>query len=135
PRITDFGLARDVTELTSLTRTGDTIGTPYYMSPEQFQGRRDLDQRVDVWALGVILYECLTGRRPFEAPTTPQVAEMVLHGTPPQTPRSLVQGIPPALEAICLRALERDPRARTPSAGAMVEELERLLAGGADAAR
>ncbi|MCA8923860.1 MAG: protein kinase [Planctomycetes bacterium] len=114
PRVTDFGLARDNSVTgQSLSRTGDLIGTPIYMAPEQLLGER-ADVRADVYALGVILYELLCGKRPFEAPTTVELATMVLDGRP-TPPRTLNPAIDPELEAIVLRALakERDDRYRS----------------------
>jgi predicted Ser/Thr protein kinase len=122
PRILDFGLAVDRSRVMSLTRSGDIVGTPYYMAPEQINGDRDLDHRIDVYALGVILYQCLTGRRPFEASTVVDLAQKIKEATPP-APRSLVPEVPPRLEAICLKAMARERDRRHPSARHLAEAL------------
>ena len=126
PRITDFGLARDRTLAKSLTQSGDILGTPYYMAPEQIRGNKDIDHRVDVYTVGVLLYECLTGRRPYQAKTPFELIEKVCHVVPP-SPRTLVPSIPTTLERVCLRALEKDPDQRCPTAGDLASELERFL--------
>ncbi len=127
PRVSDFGLARDRSFLRTMTRTGDILGSPYYMAPEQFRGETSLDHRVDVYALGVILYECLTGERPFAAATPMLLAERVLHGSP-EPPSALVD-LPAGLEVVCLRAMARAADARYPDAAALADDLERVLAG------
>ena len=129
PRLTDFGLARDRSLMESMTRTGDILGTPYYMAPEQFRGERDLDHRVDIYALGVILYQLLTGERPYEAATPVLLARAVESGDP-RPPRELAPEVPARLEAICLKAMARDPEERYPSAAELVEDLEACRAGG-----
>jgi serine/threonine protein kinase len=126
PRVTDFGLARDRSLAASMTRTGDVIGTPAYASPEQLRGEKDVDARADVYALGVILYECLTGTRPFVGADVVSLAEAVLRG-PLRPPTELDPRIPEPIERACLRALARDRRARTPRASDLAEELEAAL--------
>jgi len=122
PRVTDFGLARDTSATgQSLSRTGDLIGTPIYMSPEQLLGER-ADVRADVYALGVILYEMLCGKRPFDAPTTVELASMVLDGNPPP-PRSINPSLDPELEAIVLKALAKDRNDRYPNGAALESAL------------
>ncbi len=93
PIVTDFGLARDTEgELPTLTRSGDLFGTPAYMSPEQLMGKRiPLDRRSDVYSLGVTLYECLTLKRPFEAPTREGLYQAILTQEPPN-PRRIKTG-------------------------------------------
>src|SRR5690606_5594775 len=98
--LTDFGLAKGVGER-SLTQTGDLLGTPAYMAPEQALGR-PLDARADVYALGAILFACLTGRALFEGSTVFALLERVVH-EPPPSPRELVPAVPPDLDAVCLR--------------------------------
>ncbi len=122
PRITDFGLARDRSLGGSLTRTGDILGTPYYMAPEQLRGEKDLDQRVDVYALGVVLYECLTGTRPFAAPSPVELGQQILYAQP-EPVRARAPDVPEALEAICARAMAKDPAARPHTAAALADEL------------
>ena len=124
-RVTDFGLAR-VTDLERLTRTGALLGTPLYMSPEQLLGK-EADARADVWGLGVLLYEALTEELPFEAESLMALSRAVL--SPPPAPRSLRPDVPPALEALCLRALNPDREGRTPDAAAFARELREGLAG------
>ena len=121
PRVTDFGLARDAASAMSLTREGDVIGTPYYMSPEQVQGRR-ADPRTDVYGLGVILYELLSGERPFQAQNVAGLVDKILRERP-LPPRKRCPEVPPALEKVCLKAMAREPAQRYPSA----RELERAL--------
>ncbi len=129
PRITDFGLAQDTRTNERLTRTGEILGTPYYMAPEQLVGARDVDGRADVYALGVILYECLSGNRPYEAPSTALLAGKVLEGK--STPlRVRVPGVPPPLEAIVHHAIANDRARRLPTAAALRDELDRYLEGG-----
>jgi tetratricopeptide (TPR) repeat protein len=121
----DFGLAKDL-EKESLSRTGDFAGTPHYMSPEQASGSRELDARSDIFSLGVLLYEMLTLRRPFEADTTHALMARIAHADP-VPPRRLQPGIPRELETICLKALERNPEARYPSAQDFAKDLQRFL--------
>jgi eukaryotic-like serine/threonine-protein kinase len=110
------------------TVQGLVIGTPGYMSPEQAEGRNDrIDQRSDVYGLGAILYEILTGEPPFSGTETHEVLRQVLR-EPPVTPRSQVPGTPAALQAVCLRALAKDPAARYPTAGAVADEIRHYLA-------
>lgn len=128
PKVTDFGLARDHSLLKSMTQTGDVLGTPYYMAPEQFRGQRDLDHRIDVYAMGVILYECITGQRPHDATTPMMLAERVCHADP-TPPREIDPEVPAPLEAISLCAMARDPEQRYPTAAALGKDLERFLRG------
>jgi hypothetical protein len=125
PVLTDFGVARMV-ETTVATAAGTMLGTPAYMAPEQGEGKPG-DERSDIYALGVILYELLTGRPPFEADSPYAVILKHIH-TPPPLPRSLRPDLPPALEAVTLRALEKDPSARYPSAAAFAAALRAGLA-------
>ena len=127
PRLTDFGLARARDLSRSLTKSGDVIGTPLYMAPEQLRGEKARDPRVDVYGLGGVLYAALTGRPPHEA-TTILALTRLKQETDPDPPHQVLGAIPPALSAVCLRALARDPAARTPSAEALARELEGLLA-------
>ncbi|MGE0706419.1 MAG: protein kinase [Planctomycetota bacterium] len=122
PRITDFGLARDRTLMETMTKTGDILGTPYYMAPEQFRGER-IDHRVDIYALGVIFYQLLTGERPYEAATPMLLAQVVFDGKP-RPPRELAPEVPRELEAICLKAMSPDPDARYATASSLADDLE-----------
>jgi WD40 repeat protein/tRNA A-37 threonylcarbamoyl transferase component Bud32 len=110
------------------TLAGQVLGTPAYMSPEQAAGRLDLiDCRTDVFGLGAILYEILTGRPPFSGVDTQEILRQVREGKPPP-PQAVRPGVPPALAAVCLRALARDPSDRYPSAANLGHEVQRWLA-------
>ena len=122
-RLTDFGVARAATGISDdrLTGTGIAIGTPRYMSPEQATGERTLDGRSDIYSLGLLAYEALTGRPVFEG-TGPTVIVKQLTERP-EPVATKVPGAPPALAAAIDRALEKDPDARWPSAGALRDAL------------
>ena len=126
PRVTDFGLAHDASRREALTKTGDILGTPLYMSPEQTVGQRETDGRVDVYALGVILYECLTGAPPYLHGDPQQLFRMIREGRP-ALPSARAPGLPPELERICLEAFRADPAARIPSAALLAERLSAFL--------
>ena len=129
PHVADFGVARHLEKEAGHTRSGIVVGTPGYMSPEQAAGQsRNLTTAADVYGLGAILYELLTGRPPFTADTPPQVLRRVLE-TEPTPPHELDPGIDRDLETICLKCLEKDPRRRYDSAEELSEELERYLRG------
>jgi serine/threonine-protein kinase len=127
-KITDFGVAR--LESSNLTATGQFIGTPNYMSPEQVAGGV-VDGRSDLFSLGVVLFELLTGQRPFPGHTLTEVAYKIVH-EPPRIPSQVRPGLPPAFNPIVLKLLEKDPDRRY-SRGADVaralEALRRVLAG------
>jgi tetratricopeptide (TPR) repeat protein len=122
PRVTDFGLARDQNSKTVVTRTGEVIGTPYYMAPEQVLGHK-VDRAADVWALGIVLYESLAARKPFDGEAITEIAHAVLDQEPP--PLGPL-GVPASLERICRHALSKEPGAR-PSAEGLAQELEAFL--------
>ncbi len=124
PHVTDFGLAK-MDHLEKSATHGGSVGTPYYMSPEQVMGDvRGTDPRSDIYALGVMLYEALTGRVPYPGPSVVQVYLGILNGT--VTPPSQINPrVPRELEAICLRALERDKNRRPSSALEFAEELRK----------
>lgn len=125
-KVVDFGLAkvRDVAAATALTHTGAVIGTLYYMSPEQCSGE-ELDPRADVYSLGAMFYEMLTGGPPFRANNLAGLISKHLHEPPPPFPESLQ--ISPALEAVCLRALSKDRDQRQADAIAFGRELQNAL--------
>ncbi len=131
--LTDFGLAIDLTDPRRLTRTDQSVGTPAFMAPEQLSGRA-ADPRVDVYSLGATLYECLTGRVPFEADSFPELARRVLEQEP-RPPRALEPRIAPDLEAVVLRCLEKRPSDRYRDGAELARDLERFLAGEAVEAR
>ncbi|MGA8052942.1 MAG: response regulator [Burkholderiales bacterium] len=117
-KISDFGIAR--LQSSNLTKMGEVLGTPNYMSPEQFLG--DLvDERTDIYAAGVIVYEVLTGKRPFEG-TDAQVLKQVLHDPPPP-PSSVEPRLPPALDEVILKALAKSPADRWQSAREFAQAL------------
>lgn len=127
PHLTDFGLAKLVEKESSLTRTMAMLGTPSYMSPEQAQGEgKELTTAVDVYGLGAVLYELLTGQPPFSGGTTFETIRKVID-TEPRRPSSICQHIDRDLETICLRCLEKKPTKRYGSAEAVAEDLERWL--------
>ncbi len=127
-RVLDFGLAKILDQGLGMTRTGSSLGTPFYMAPEQLQSAKQVDARADVFALGVILYELLTGQRPFLGASAAEVGQHILHHEPPR-PGRVAAGVHPDLDALCMRALEKDPAARYPDAGALLADLARHRAG------
>jgi len=119
----DFGLVHEESAA-GLTRTGEVAGTPAYMAPEQMRGQH-VDRRTDVYALGVVLYELLTGRRPFDGATWVEFYRLILH-TEPTAPRKLNREIPVELEAVVLTALDKDPARRYATAQAFADDLRRV---------
>ncbi len=132
PQVADFGLAKRLTgggrTVGDLTGSGALVGTPRYMAPEQAAGRKDLTVAADVYGLGVVLYERLTGRTPFQGESVLEVLRQVREAEPPR-PSALVPGLGRDLETVCLRCLEKDPAKRYGSAEELAEELERWLRG------
>ncbi len=125
--LTDFGIAKILSETTALTQTGAAMGTPAYMAPEQWQ-RGAVDSRADLYALGIMLFEMLTGRVPFEADTPYQM--MFAHIQEPPPPIcSLRPDLPSAVEAVIQKALAKDPQRRFQSAGEMAAAFKAVLAG------
>lgn len=128
PQVADFGLARQLDETLSAEAT-EVSGTPSYMAPEQAELRRHrLSPATDIYGLGAILYEALTGRPPFVGGNAQETLQRLLAEEPPR-PRQLDRRIPVDLEAICLKCLAKDPRGRYPSARALADDLGRFLDG------
>jgi tRNA A-37 threonylcarbamoyl transferase component Bud32 len=128
PKITDFGLAKKLDEV-GQTTTGAIMGTPSYMAPEQAGGRSlEIGPPADVYALGAILYECLTGRPPFKAATALDTMQQVVSDDP-VPPTQLQSQTPRDLETICLKCLGKEPRKRYDSAKELADDLRRFLAG------
>src|SRR5213082_1886140 len=127
PHLTDFGLARLVESESTVTRTMEVLGTPSYMAPEQAVGNNAAVSSVtDVYGLGAVLYQLLTGQPPFAGGTTYETIKLLLD-TEPRQPRVLNPKIDRDLSTICLKCLEKDPRRRYSSALALAEDLERWL--------
>jgi serine/threonine protein kinase len=123
-KITDFGIAR--IDTSNLTQEGQLLGTPNYMAPEQILGR-DIDSRADIFSLGVVLYEMLTRHKPFQGENLTVVSHRIVydHFTPP---RDYIGDLPPGVEPILARALEKDPNRRYQRARELAESLRRVLA-------
>jgi tRNA A-37 threonylcarbamoyl transferase component Bud32 len=129
PRVTDFGLAKRVQGANDLTGTGQILGTPSYMSPEQAAAQRsEVGPASDVYSLGAIFYELLTGRPPFQADSALDTVLLVID-TEPARPRRLNRRIPWELEQVCLKCLQKIPAKRYRSAQALADDLERFLLG------
>src|SRR6266481_1958295 len=127
PHLTDFGLARLVETESTVTRTMEVLGTPSYMAPEQAGGNNTkLTSATDVYGLGAVLYQLLTGQPPFAGGTTYETIRLLLD-TEPRPPRVLNPKMDRDLSTICLKCLEKDPARRYPSALALAEDLERWL--------
>jgi serine/threonine-protein kinase len=123
-KLMDFGVARMAEAPEAMTQAGLIVGTPHYMSPEQVQGKQ-LDARTDVYAMGVLLYELVAGRRPFESSSLTGI--LTAHITEkPKPPIELRADIGRELNAIILRCLEKDPKARYADAGALLADLDRV---------
>src|SRR5207245_1386561 len=127
PHLTDFGLARLVETESTVTRTLEVLGTPSYMAPEQAAGNNaQLTSATDVYGLGAVLYQLLTGHPPFAGGTTYETIKLLLN-TEPRRPRVLNPKIDSDLSTICLKCLEKGPKRRYSSALALAEDLERWL--------
>lgn len=129
PRIADFGLAKIIDDDSDLSRSEIIVGTPVYCSPEQIRGgRKGIDRRSDIYSLGTVLYECLTGRPPFNAISFAEISASI-ETKPPISPRTLVPGLSLDLTTICLKCLEKDPKQRYDTAEDLARDLEAFLRG------
>ncbi|GAA5508261.1 serine/threonine-protein kinase PknD [Novipirellula caenicola] len=128
PLVADFGLAKWHRDGALVTRTGQVLGTPHYMSPEQAAGGRDVNETSDIYSLGAILYALLTGHPPHQGQSAADILRSVLHDDP-ISPRLIRHTIPTDLEAICLKAMHYEAECRYRSAEALAEDLDRYLAG------
>jgi serine/threonine protein kinase len=127
PHLTDFGLARLIEQESIVTNSFDVLGTPSYMSPEQAAGRtKEVSAAADVYSLGAVFYQMLTGEPPFAGGTTYETIRMVLESEP-RNPRTRNPKVDADLETICLKCLEKDPARRYESAAALVDDIERWL--------
>ncbi|MHC4512600.1 MAG: protein kinase domain-containing protein [Planctomycetota bacterium] len=129
PVLLDFGLARDLgAEAATLTQSGQILGTPGYLAPEQIIANREkIDRRTDIYAMGVTLFECVTLARPFTADTWDQLFHKILNGAP-RNPRKINPRIPPDLRTVLEVAMEREPKRRYQTAAALAEDLRRVRA-------
>jgi len=135
PQITDFGLAKQLDSDTKFTRTGTTIGTPSYMSPEQAQGENDkIDQRSDVYSLGAVMYEMLTGRPPFTGETMMNIVMKVVHDEPLPL-RRINPKLHRDIQTVVLKAIEKEPGRRYQSMADLADDVRRYIAGEMIAAR
>src|SRR5262249_30828085 len=135
PKITDFGLAKRLDVAVGQTRSGTVVGTPSYMAPEQASGEsRKAGPPADIYALGAILYECLTGRPPFKGASDAETLVQVLTQEP-VPPRRLQPNLSPDLEAVCLKCLEKEPTRRYASAAELADDLARFRNGAPTHAR
>ncbi len=132
-KVLDFGISKSIQGSSdpqlSLTRTAAMIGSPLYMSPEQLESARDVDERADVWSLGVILFELLTGSLPFGGETLPQLVRAVLVGQHPQV-HELRPEVPPELSAVVSRCIEKDKDVRLANVAELAKALAQFLPDG-----
>jgi eukaryotic-like serine/threonine-protein kinase len=134
PFVTDFGVARRIGADAAPTQSGGIVGTPQYMAPEQALGDPHLTVGADIYALGGILYFCLTDRPPFSGKSYVDVLSHVT-SSPPAAPRTVHSGVDPELEAVCLKCLEKSPSDRYPTAVAVADDLEHYVRGEGVSAR
>src|SRR5262249_7284805 len=128
PHVTDFGLAKLAGRDGSLTQSGAIVGTPSYMPPEQAAGQKGVSTAADVYSLGAILYDLLTGEPPFRGPTALDIL-LGVREKEPAPPSALNPRIDRDLETICLKCLRKEPEGRYASSEALAEDLERWVRG------
>ena len=127
PHLSDFGLARLIEQESTITNSFDVLGTPSYMAPEQAAGHtKELTPAADVYSLGAVFYQMLTGQPPFAGGTTYETVRLVLE-TDPRSPRLVNPNVDRDLSTICLKCLEKDPKRRYPAAAELAEDVERWL--------
>ncbi|MCA8924643.1 MAG: serine/threonine protein kinase [Planctomycetes bacterium] len=126
--VLDFGLAKVTDGVGDLTRTGSALGTPYYMAPEQLLNPKDVDARSDVFALGVILYEMMVGKRPFTGQTAAEVGTKIMNHEP-ERPSKANPNLDVSIDAVILKALAKDTEVRYQSVGDLLREVSRLIGG------
>src|SRR5881397_2116554 len=126
PHLTDFGLSRLIETEGTVTRTTEMLGTPSYMAPEQANGNAEVTAAADIYGLGAVLYQLLTGNPPFVGRSTYETVRLLLE-TDPRQPRLLNPKVDRDLSTICLKCLEKDPQRRYSSALALAQDLERWL--------
>ena len=129
-KILDFGIAKikQTEDGHKLTQTGTMMGTPYYMAPEQIKGSKEIDQRLDLYACGIILYQCITGKVPYDSPTVPGLVYSILNKTP-ENPRTSQPDTPDELSDIILKSMSRELDGRFQSAMEMASALEKFGSG------
>ncbi len=128
PHVADFGLARRLNSGAGLTATGAVLGTPSYMAPEQARGGKEVTTQTDVYGVGAVLYELLTGRPPFHGADVLSTLDQVKEREP-MRPRAVCEFVDPDLETVCLKCLEKDPNRRYSGAAALADDLDRWLRG------
>ena len=128
PMLTDFGIAKRFGHRDEQTQTGQLIGTLNYMAPEQLADSKNVGPASDIYGLGATLYECLTGKKPFEADSFVELYDEVRHRMP-KAPRAVRPGVDPALDAICMRCLQKNPKDRYVSAREVAEDFAHFLKG------
>lgn len=129
PHVSDFGLAKQLTHSSELTASGEVLGTPAFMPPEQAKGRIvEVGPLADIYSIGAVLYATLTGRPPFQAPTSVETLRLVIDNQP-IAPRLLNPQVPRDLETICLKCLDKDPNRRYATAEGIANDLDRWLSG------
>jgi tRNA A-37 threonylcarbamoyl transferase component Bud32 len=129
PHLTDFGLAKQIESNSSMTLSGQILGTPFYMAPEQAEsGGKTLTTAADIYSLGAVIYELLTGTVPHRGESLVETLRLVA-GEEPKSPRTINATISRDLEAVCLKCLEKEPARRYPSAEALADDLQRVADG------